>query len=84
MAKTKTVKAKVSKVKPKKRMSKGAKYPWEVWHLNTVLWSRKVIDKHYSCYQAFATEEQAKACIEKTPALIAPVIRHVDIPPMPY
>ena len=82
-AKTKVVKAKVTKVKPKKRMSKGVLYPWEVWHL-FIPWASNRPQKFHSLDDEFKTEKQAKAYMEKSPELIAPVIRHVEIPPMEY
>ncbi len=82
--KAKVVKAKVSKAKPKKRMSKGVKLPWEVWSLPATWATMKVTGKFHTIYEDFATEVKAKACIKKNPDLVAPVIRHVDIPPVEY
>lgn len=81
----KTVKTKVvkAKAKRKKRMSKGARHPWEVWSLDTP-WASNKPEKFHTLYEEFKTQNQAKACIKDNPGLIAPVIRHVDIPPMEY
>lgn len=83
MAKTKRVKTRTKKVKAKikskKRMSKGAKTPWEVWHIDPD-WE----PRFHSIAEEFKTEAKAKAYLKKHPYLVAPVIHHVDIPPMEY
>ena len=83
MAKTKKVKTKGPKAKRKKRMSKGAKNPWQVWSLYTP-WGKKEPEKLHSLYEDFKTENKAKAGIKNSPRLIAPVIIHIDIPPMEH
>ncbi len=78
-AKPKVVKAKVVKVPARKakRMSKGAELPWEVWCL------RLDGDRH-EYLESFATRAKAERNIGKDPDLAAPVIIHIDIPPMEY
>lgn len=65
-----------------KRMSKGARLPWEVWHLIVCASCRT--EKFHSFYGDYKTKAQAEACIKRNPDLVAPVIRHIDIPPMEY
>ena len=78
----KKAKPKAKKAKPTKRMSKGAKDPWEVWSLDRP-WRGKIESFHSLCGD-FKTQNQAEAWIKSVSDLIAPVIRHVDIPPMEY
>ncbi len=76
MAKAKVVKAKVTKVKQPKRMSKGAKYPWQV---------QAIEDGQRQTYCAeFTARSRAERYIKNRPSLKAPVIVHVGIPPMEY
>ena len=77
MAKTKAKKV------PKKRMSKGAEFPWEVWHLHVLHISQRTA-KFHTFLAEFKTKKQATAHIKKYPEFIAPVVRHVGIPPMEY
>lgn len=74
----------VKKVKPKaKRMSEGVQDCWQVWCLY-VRYNSHLPEKHHTLNCDFKTEKQAQAYVKKNPQLVAPVIRHVEIPPMEY
>lgn len=77
MAKVKTIKAKGSRVKVKKRKSKGALYPWEVRAVNKT-------DGFHWYSEGFKTRAQAVKFLRESPKLLCPVIVHVDISPMEY
>lgn len=81
MAKTKTVKKK-TKPRKRKRMSRGVELPWEVWSLDNV--GRMVPHEFHVLFAERKSEAKAKKCLKDNPGLIAPVIRHVEIPPMEY
>jgi len=68
---------KVSKAKQSKRMSKGADFPWVVWHIC------EGNDQH-SEYSAHKTKSRAERCVRQNLGLVAPVIAHTGIPPMEY
>ncbi len=72
----KTVKAKVTKAKQAKRKSKGAKYPWQVQAIES--------GQHQTYLAEFTTRPRAEQYIKIRPSLRAPVIVHIDIPPMEY
>ncbi len=75
--KTKVVKAKVKKPRQRKRMSRGAVFPYQVWSCDN--------DGDYTQWEDFGTELEAQECVEDdTHRLLAPVIVHIDIPPMEY
>lgn len=76
MAKTKVVKAKVSKVKQPKRITKGVRNSWEVWTVDE--------NGYYYIDMEYQTKNQAEKYIKDNPSLLAPVILHIDIPPMEY
>lgn len=78
MGKTKTLKAKVS-ASPRKRMSRGACYPFQVWSINRL--------GHHDCHfssEAFCTEAQAKRYQDRHPELIGSRMIHIEIPPVEY
>ena len=76
MTKTKVVKAKVSVNKKKKRMTKGVENPWEVWD---------VFNGYHSPNDGFSTKAKAEKAIKSNEGYwVAPVIVHIDIPPMEY
>lgn len=70
----KVIEAKVTK--PKMRMSKGVKRPWEVWAVDPILGFHEV-------NTGFTTEKQAKDYVRRYPE-DAVVIVHVNIPKMKY
>ena len=75
MAKRKVVNAKVSKSKPARRMTKGAVLPWLVFCAP---------DGRHRYPTFWKTEKRAEKYIKSNPELVAPVIVHIDIPPMEY
>lgn len=78
-AKTKTVKAQVTRVKQAKRKTKGARFPWEVRYVDE--YENK---EFHSCIEEFKTRKEAVAYITRNRDLLAPVIVYIFIPPMEY
>ncbi len=70
----KTIEAKV--MKPKIRTSKGVKYPWQVWYVDSTTGFYE-----YGC--GFTTEKQAKNHVKRYPEDAA-VIVHINISKMKY
>ena len=79
MATTKVVKAKVTKAKQAKRKTKGADCPWEVWS------AAETASGSYHMHGCSSqTKAEAEQYIKENPDLLAPVVVHIHIPPMPY
>jgi len=74
----KVVEAKATKAKTKRRQTKGAEYPWEVWSI-------LLPHVQHTVDEAFRTKRQAEAWVKRelSPEY-CPVIVHIDIPPMEY
>ncbi len=73
--KAKRVKAKVTKAKQTKLMSRGNSYPYEVWAIRR---------GEHEYRERLSSQEAADSYITKRPELICPVIVYIDIPPMEY
>ncbi len=84
MAKTKVkvVEDKVTKAKQAKRKTKGADFPWEVWSAAET--ASGSYHSHECSFQTKTGKAGAEQYIKENPDLLAPVIRHIHIPPMPY
>ena len=78
MAKTKVkvVKAKVVKAKRAKRMSKGNEFPWTLQIVTS--------DGYHQGAGGWQIRKDVEDYIKTHPKLNAPVIVHIDIPPMEY
>lgn len=81
---TPVVKAEVTKVKRKKRFSKGALYPWEVRSVYAGDFCKKEDKGFHEEIEEFSTRKKAEEFIKKNPDLIAPVLIHIVIPLMEY
>jgi len=75
--KAKVVEAKVMKP-PKKRMSKGLMYPWEVYFIDDLKAGYHSVDAECK------TQNEAERYIKNNPDVPGLVIVHIDIPPMEY
>ena len=73
--KAKRIKAKVIKAKQTKRMSRGNSYPHQVWAVRR---------GEHEFQERLSSRHAADRYIETRPELDAPVIVHIDIPPMEY
>lgn len=76
MAKTKVVKAKVTKARQRKRMSKGVEDSWELLAVNFYGYHEHILSE--------STKREIEDYIKDNPSLLAPIIRHTVIPPMEY
>lgn len=74
MAKTKVVKAKVTKSEQDKQ-TKGALNPYEIWDVYK--------DGYFSPEASFRTKKEAEKDVREG-SYRCPVIVHTDIPPMKY